>query len=217
MTSKATETPCPATTPKGIITWAERQWREGRTVTITSRSGKRSHAWSPDRADRSFRCGREPLRALADYILMESGHRMIRISGNWTFASRETARNVAKPLIIEARRNGGMPSVTVAGRPLRLRLDLGGHSPSGVEWGYAGSGPAQLALALLALVADDETAIEYHQQFKLGVIAGLPERGWRTTTDMIADWVSRARWTYSPYEPLPMDIEPLDGNGKPDR
>lgn len=35
-------------------------------------------------------------------------------------------------------------------RPLSLRLDLRNHSPEGFEWGYGGSGPAQLALAILA-------------------------------------------------------------------
>ena len=30
-------------------------------------------------------------------------------------------------------------------RPLDPRLDLRRHSPDGFEWGYAGSGPAQLA------------------------------------------------------------------------
>jgi hypothetical protein len=30
------------------------------------------------------------------------------------------------------------------------RLDLYNHSPNGFEWGYSGSGPAQLALAILA-------------------------------------------------------------------
>ena len=34
-------------------------------------------------------------------------------------------------------------------RALRLRLDLFNHSPTGFEWGYAGSGPVQLALAIL--------------------------------------------------------------------
>ncbi|HJT79504.1 MAG TPA: DUF6166 domain-containing protein, partial [Gemmataceae bacterium] len=35
------------------------------------------------------------------------------------------------------------------------RLDLRNHSPTGLEWGYAGSGPAQLALALAADVLRD--------------------------------------------------------------
>ena len=34
-------------------------------------------------------------------------------------------------------------------RDLPLRLDIFSHSPSGFEWGYLGSGPAQLALAIL--------------------------------------------------------------------
>lgn len=35
-------------------------------------------------------------------------------------------------------------------RSLPLRLDLARHSPTGPEWAYEGSGPAQLALAILA-------------------------------------------------------------------
>src|SRR5205823_6333568 len=35
------------------------------------------------------------------------------------------------------------------GYPLLPRFDLRNHSPTGFEWGYAGSGPAQLSLALL--------------------------------------------------------------------
>lgn len=35
-------------------------------------------------------------------------------------------------------------------RDLPPRLDLFNHSPSGFSWGYSGSGPAQLALAILA-------------------------------------------------------------------
>jgi Family of unknown function (DUF6166) len=34
--------------------------------------------------------------------------------------------------------------------PLPLHLEIRNHSPTGFGWGYRGSGPAQLALALLA-------------------------------------------------------------------
>ncbi len=44
----------------------------------------------------------------------------------------------------------GETHVTVDGEPLPLRLDLYNHSPTGFEWAYNGSGPAQLALAILA-------------------------------------------------------------------
>lgn len=64
---------------------------------------------------------------------------------------------------------------TARQRPLRLRLDLRNHSPTGFAWGYGGSGPAQLALALLAdALGNDEEALSRCQEFKRAVIAGLP-------------------------------------------
>ena len=48
------------------------------------------------------------------------------------------------------------------------------HSPDGFNWGYGGSGPAQLALAVcLELLSKDE-AFGCYQQFKREVIVGLP-------------------------------------------
>ena len=49
------------------------------------------------------------------------------------------------------------------------------HSPDGFNWGYSGSGSAQLSHALLLEVTDDEqTALRYYQDFKWDVIANLP-------------------------------------------
>lgn len=64
--------------------------------------------------------------------------------------------------------------------PLNPRFDLRNHSPTGFHWGYAGSGPAQLALALLAdYLRDDEAALARYQDFKSQVIAALPQNeGW---------------------------------------
>lgn len=47
------------------------------------------------------------------------------------------------------------------------------HSPDGFNWGYGGSGPAQLALALMLLVLPKEKAIQHYQDFKWEVIAAL--------------------------------------------
>lgn len=59
-----------------------------------------------------------------------------------------------------------------AGRPLPPRLDLFNHSPSGFAWGFMGSGPAQLALAILAdATGDDAFAVRHHQDFKADIIA----------------------------------------------
>lgn len=66
--------------------------------------------------------------------------------------------------------------------PLDPRLDLANHSPTGFEWGYMGSGPAQLALAICAALAGDSRAVAIYQRFKDTVIAGLPRDNLWTMT-----------------------------------
>ena len=88
--------------------------------------------------------------------------------------------------IYQGIREGYALTVTVNGRPLNPRLDLWNHSPTGFEWGYGGSGPAQLALALLTdHLADDEQAVRLHQSFKFAVIVKLPKKDWTLTSDQI--------------------------------
>jgi len=59
-------------------------------------------------------------------------------------------------------------------RPLNPRFDIRNHSPTGFEWGYGGSGPAQLALAICADALGEEVAPRVYQEFKRRVIAALP-------------------------------------------
>lgn len=66
----------------------------------------------------------------------------------------------------------------VSQNPLPLRLDLGNHSPSGFSTGYNGSGPHQLALALLAHAFDDEFAQKYANQVKTRFIAHIQDKEW---------------------------------------
>lgn len=55
------------------------------------------------------------------------------------------------------------------------RQDLMNHSPTGLEWGYGGSGPAQAALAMLAdATGDDAYALAMYQTFKEQVVGRLP-------------------------------------------
>jgi Family of unknown function (DUF6166) len=76
--------------------------------------------------------------------------------------------------------------------PLPLRLDLRCHSPTGPEWGYGGSGPAQLALALLAdALGDDEKAQQHYQDFKFRVVGRLPHARWELSQEDILQAVAR--------------------------
>lgn len=81
----------------------------------------------------------------------------------------------------------GEAHVEVDGRPLNPRLDLDNHSPTGLEWGYAGSGPAQLALALIAdATGDDQRALKRHQRFKWEYVAKLPQNDpWEITEEAV--------------------------------
>lgn len=47
------------------------------------------------------------------------------------------------------------------------------HSPDGFQWGYRGSGPAQLAFAILAEAYTVEFAHEHYQSFKKHFVAQL--------------------------------------------
>jgi hypothetical protein len=86
----------------------------------------------------------------------------------------------------EGRREGYAVIVTVDGRRLNPRHDLWNHSPTGFEWGYGGSGPAQLALAILAdHLGNDQQAFDFHHRFKWAVTAELPGRGWTLTSQEI--------------------------------
>ena len=75
---------------------------------------------------------------------------------------------------------------------LPLRLDLWNHSPSGFEWGFQGSGPAQLALALAAdSCTDGQRAVNIHQSLKRALVAGFPRKCWSVTRDHVCQLIVR--------------------------
>lgn len=76
-------------------------------------------------------------------------------------------------------------------RTLLPRFDLRNHSPTGFAWGYGGSGPAQLALAILADLHGDTVALRFYQTFKDRVIAALPQdQPFTLTADAIEEAMS---------------------------
>lgn len=70
-----------------------------------------------------------------------------------------------------------------------MRCDLRNHSPTGFNWGYGGSGPAQLALAILADSVGDALALEHYQDFKWEVIAKWPYEGGRISRTEVRAWL----------------------------
>jgi len=78
---------------------------------------------------------------------------------------------------------------------LPWRLDLRNHSPTGLNWGYGGSGPAQCSLAILAdHLGDDRKALGFCQAFKWEVIARLPiGAAWELTSAQIDEALAALR------------------------
>ena len=100
----------------------------------------------------------------------------------------------------EGRRSARTALVTVRGEfdlgtytsALSPRFDLANHSPDGFGWGYSGSGPLQLAVAMLADACGDDVARRLKIEFKWAVIANLPrDESWSIPAAEVQDWVRR--------------------------
>ena len=87
-------------------------------------------------------------------------------------------RRTSRGAIVEAQ-----PS-TATWCPLDPRLDLRNHSPTGFEWGYGGSGPAQLALALAASRLPETLALTVYQRLKRALVASL-DHPWHLSSDRL--------------------------------
>lgn len=92
-----------------------------------------------------------------------------------------------KALTVYTKRDGSSRSL----RKLDPRFDLRTHSPTGFECGYAGSGPAQLALAICAdALGNDGKAKTIYQRFKVATIAALPrDSDWELTEDQVLETI----------------------------
>ena len=97
-------------------------------------------------------------------------------------------------MTIRGERREGEVLVTVDGAPLDWRSSLAvrSHSPTGPSWDYGGSGPAQLALAILLAVTDEVMAERFYQQFKWSVIAPIEADRWALDAGDVLDWLESA-------------------------
>ena len=69
------------------------------------------------------------------------------------------------------------------------------HSPDGFEFGYAGSGPADLALSILVDVYGDirQVGTPRYQQFKEDIISTKKDWYWEITEEEIRMWDKLSR------------------------
>lgn len=78
-------------------------------------------------------------------------------------------------------------------RKLPVMLDHVNHSPDGFAWGYGGSGPAQLAYAILFDVTNDaDKSQQFYQDYKWAVVARLPRKPWTITAASVNEWLIAA-------------------------
>ena len=83
-------------------------------------------------------------------------------------------------------RDGEGPHTNVPHRIVR-------HSPSGLLWGYGGSGPADLALNILSVYIGQRLAEGLYQDFKFEVVAKLPHEGGTIKREDILKWVEQKK------------------------
>lgn len=67
------------------------------------------------------------------------------------------------------------------------------HSPDGFAWGYGGSGPAQLSLAMLMRYTSEDEAVTLYQRFKWSNIANLPQDDFCLPEKGVLDWLKAER------------------------
>jgi hypothetical protein len=104
---------------------------------------------------------------------------------------REGEKNELKPVSLTAveviRKREHKRKITPA-----RSLKVYNHSPTGFEFGYGGSGPAQLALAILLDYTNDKNlSVALHQDFKWQWIGGLEHPGGEITGEQITEWIKK--------------------------
>jgi hypothetical protein len=104
------------------------------------------------------------------------------------------------------RREDAMDAADIKPSDCRSLAIVTYHSPDGIEWGYPGSGPADLALSILAdyfgetpeqvqaalksLWAPRSKAAALHQRFKAEFLANEQRDEWEIRADVVEVWLS---------------------------
>jgi hypothetical protein len=93
---------------------------------------------------------------------------------------------------------GAVITVSDDGKAIRLLEHIVKHSPTGMGWGYLGSGPSDLALSILTdyyrnleVPAPAAMAERYYKRFEQRVVAWLAYPGWRLSAAEIANLIAQ--------------------------
>lgn len=100
------------------------------------------------------------------------------------------ARRLTKLMFARTEQGATITCVYADGHQEPLSHPLVKHSPTGFEWGYGGSGPADLALNILNLFVGSTTAYLLYQDFKADKIATMPSEGGELSSDEIRTWIT---------------------------
>ena len=89
------------------------------------------------------------------------------------------------------RRNFGRAVVEVMeGAKYRPLHHIIRHSPTGMEWGYGGSGPGDLALSILTDLLGAEEANRHYMAFKWAFVCNLAHDEWALDERVIREWLA---------------------------
>ena len=105
---------------------------------------------------------------------------------------RDTIAGTGTQVLIYEKGDESRSADDIVRLPLKPSLKVSNHSPTGFEWGYRGSGPAQLALALL-LEVDASLARRYYQRFKEEFVANFDYAKWEITHTEIENWIKEQK------------------------
>ena len=107
-----------------------------------------------------------------------------------------------KGYISGKRERNGEVTISVDGRRLDPgpSLQIRNHSPTGFDWGYSGSGPAQTSLAvLLDLGVSKEDAEKHYQDFKSEFIATQPRHVLHVPISHVHPWAQERGLNIRPW------------------
>jgi hypothetical protein len=93
----------------------------------------------------------------------------------------------------QGERMDGVCAVSVCGEdPIMMRnlVHIEKHSPDGFNWGYPGSGPAELARCILTdFLGSEHLADRFYQRYKWDVIAPIQHDGpWEIKEEHLISW-----------------------------